>query len=256
MKKNLSLITATFIGFLLSYYLDTILYSFNPNWASWLPSDPFLWYLCWFLARLSPVFLITILIVKQKTFRELGLSGNFIKATGFALLFTAPLFIGYAIFSNINHDLQFLKIWTHCIHPGFYEEILMRSFLFGLLFRRFRWGFIPATFISALFFGAWHVYQGNSWLNSLYAFGATAFGSVWFSWLYAEWRFNAWINITLHTLMNFVWLLFNVEGGAAGNLTANLLRIITITLSIILTIRVISQKEGFVITKNNLWINK
>lgn len=256
MKKSLSLIALTFIGFLLSYYLDRILYSFDHNWSGWLPSNPALWYLCWFLARLTPVFLVTLVISKKEVFSELGLSGNFIKASGFTIIFTSPLFIGFAILTSVNPELQLLKIWTHCIHPGLYEEILMRSFLFGLLFRRFRWGFIPAAVISALFFGVWHVYQGNNFLNSLYAFMATALGSVWFSWLYAEWRFNAWINITLHILMNFAWLLFNVEGGAAGNLTANIFRAITITLSIAITVKMISKKEGFAVTRNNLWINK
>lgn len=256
MKKNLSLIALTFIGFLVSYYLDRILYSFDHNWSNWLPSNPALWYLSWFLARLTPVFLVSIIISKEKVFNELGLSGNFIKAAGFALLFTSPLFIGFAIFSTVNPELQPLKIWTHCIHPGFYEEILMRSFLFGLLFRRFRWGFIPAVLISALFFGVWHIYQGNNFLNSFYAFATTAMGSVWFSWLYAEWRFNAWINIALHTLMNFAWLLFSVEGGAAGNLTANIFRAVTVVLSILITIRMISRKEGFTVTKDKLWINK
>lgn len=255
MKKNLLFAAITLIGFIVSYYLDNILYSFDHGWANWLPGNPFLWDLSWFLLKLIPAILATVLIAREKTVKELGLSGNFIKATGFALLFTAPIFIGFAIFSAVNTEFQLVEIWTRCIHPGIYEEILFRSFLFGLLFRRFRWGFIPAALFSSFFFGIWHLYQGSNWLSSFYAFGATALGSVWFGWLYAEWRFNAWINIAMHTLMNFSWLLFSVEGGAAGNMTANALRICTITLSIFLTIKIISKKEGFVVTKNNLWIN-
>lgn len=256
MKKNLLLTALTLIGFMLSYYLDKILYSFDHNWATWLPDNAFLWYLTWFLARLSPVILVTLIIAKGEMLRELGLSKSFIKATGFAILFTAPLFIGFALLSPLNSDFKLLKIWTNCIQPGFYEEVLMRSFLFGLLFRRFKWGFLPATLFCAIFFGMWHLYQGSNWLSSFYAFVATAFGSIWFSWLYAEWRFNAWINIGLHVLMNFSWLLFSVEGGAAGNMTANILRAITVAASIIVTIRLISKKEGYVVNRTNLWINK
>lgn len=256
MKKNLLFTVLTLIGFMLSYYLDKILYSFDHNWATWLPSNPFLWYLTWFLARLSPVLLVTLIIAKHEVLSELGLSRNFVKASGYAILFTAPLFIGFALLSPFNPDFKFLKIWTNCIQPGFYEEVLMRSFLFGLLFRRFKWGFIPATLFSAFFFGLWHLYQGSNWQSSFYAFIATALGSIWFSWLYVEWRFNAWINIGLHVLMNFSWLLFNVEGGAAGNVTANIFRAITITLSILITIKMISKKEGFAVTIHKLWINK
>lgn len=256
MKRNLLFTVLTLIGFMLSYYLDKILYSFDHNWAAWLPANPFLWYLSWFLIRLSPVILVTLIMARREMLNELGLSKNFIKATGFAILFTTPLFIGFALLLPLNADFKLLKIWINCIQPGFYEEVLMRSLLFGFLFRRFKWGFIPATLFSAFFFGLWHLYQGSNWLSSFYAFVATAFGSIWFSWLYVEWRFNAWINVGLHILMNFSWLLFSVEGGAAGNMTANIPRVITIVFSIVVTVLMISKKEGFAVNRKNLWINR
>jgi membrane protease YdiL (CAAX protease family) len=256
MKKNLFLTVLLISGFLISYFLDDILFSFNPDWSLWLPESPILWHITWLVLRLVPVAVVSFVILGKDTLNGLGINARFPKAFLFALLSTAPLFLGFVLFAEFSHETTFLKIFSNCISPGFYEELLVRSFLIGLLFRRFKWGFIPASLVGALFFGAWHIYQGSDWISSFFAFLVTALGSVWFGWLYIEWRYNVWFNVCLHVLMNLSWLMFNIEGGAAGNITANIFRAVTIVISIIVTLKIFSQKTGFIINKKTLWLNR
>ncbi|QGY47896.1 CPBP family intramembrane metalloprotease [Maribellus comscasis] len=257
MKKNNLFSTFLLIaGFLLSYFIDKIFYSINPNWATWFPENYFIRYLCILFLRLVPIAGVSFILLQKNVLKGLGLTANFSKAFFFAFLFTLPLFVGFAFFAKFDPEVKLSKIFTHCISPGFYEELLIRSFLIGLLFRYFKWGFIPASLLGALFFGSWHLYQGHDLMSSFFAFLVTAMGSVWFAWLYFEWRFNAWINISLHALMNFSWMLFSIDGGAAGNALSNIFRGITIALSIVVTVRMISLKRGFIINRKTLWINQ
>ena len=255
-KKNLFQIFLVMAGFIVSYFMDKILFSIDPNWASWLPDSPFMWHFTWFILRLTPPVLITVILLKKQSLNALGLSKDFPKAFLFAVLFTLPLFAGFAVLAEFNPEVTLMKVFSNCVFPGFYEELLIRSFLVGLLFRYFRWGFIPASLTGALFFGAWHLYQGHDFAGSMFAFLVTALGSVWFGWLYIEWRFNAWINISLHTLMNLSWLLFSITGGAAGDIISNILRAITIIATVVVTLKVFSLKKGFIINRNTLWINR
>ena len=256
MKRNLIFTALIIVSFITSYFASKILYAFDHNWAAYLPNTAFLWETTWLALRMLPVVLVTLFISKREIFTDLGLNANFLKAFLYALAFTSPLFIGFSIFGEFNHGVTFQKIISNCIYPGFFEEVLVRSFLIGLLFRKLRWGFVPASLFGALFFGAWHIYQGHDLHSSLFAFLATAAGSVWFGWLYLEWRSNAWINISLHVLMNLSWLLFSIEGGAAGNVLANVFRVVTVAVSIVVTLQIQSKKKGFVVNRETLWINK
>ena len=236
--------------------MDKIFYAIDKGWANWLPDHPFWWNLTWFSIRLVPLAIVGVVLCGKKFLFNLGLATDVFKGLGAALLFTLPLFVGLAFVSDFNSEISVYKIRDRCIQPGFYEEVLCRSFLLGLLIRRFKWGFVPAALICALFFGAWHLYQGHNFMSSLAAFGITAMGAVWFGWLYTEWRFNAWINIGLHTFMNLSWLMFSVQGGAAGSLWANIFRMITVAISIWVTVKWISKKQGYSISRDTLWINK
>ncbi len=255
-KNNLFSLFLLFAGFALSYFLDKIFYSINPNWAIWFPQNYLLRYLCILFLRLLPIVIVSTILFGKDALKKLGLNKKFPKAFLFAILFTLPLFAGFAIFENLNREITLVKIFTHSISPGFYEELLIRCFLIGLLFRHFKWGFIPASLMGALFFGSWHLYQGHDLISSFFAFLITAMGSVWFGWLYIEWRFNAWINISLHALMNFSWMLFNIDGGAAGNILSNIFRTITIITSIYITLKIFPLQKGFIINRKTLWINQ
>lgn len=165
------------------------------------------------------------------------------------------MLISSALAGKIPPDLTAFRLVQASLLAGFMEELLFRGFLFGLLFRFCGWGFIPSSLAGALVFGLGHIYQGASLPESAGVFLVTAMGAVWFAWLYIEWENNLWVPIFLHILMNLSWTLFDMSGNALGGLFANLFRIITIALTIILTLRAAKQR-GLKITRESLLWNR
>lgn len=243
------------IFFLLLFYLTDVLTFIYSDWKSLLPSHRFLNNLIWFSLRIGLILLITSLLIKGNVLHALGLNRSFLHGMAMAFVFTLPMLLGLSLFYNFNSNITFYDAWLYGIHAAFWEELLMRSFLFGLLFRYLRWGFIPSALIAAIFFGIGHIYQGDNLLGAFLAFLITAMGSLWYSWLYIEWRNNAAINIGLHLFMNLSWGIYDIQGGAAGELLPNVFRAITIAFSIIYTVKVISKKRGFIIHNKVFWVN-
>jgi hypothetical protein len=62
------------------------------------------------------------------------------------------------------------------------------------------------------------------------------------------------VPICLHVLMNLSWSLFDVSGSAIGGPMANLFRIITIALTVVITINN-GKKQGFKVNKKNLFLH-
>ena len=83
----------------------------------------------------------------------------------------------------------------------------------------------------------------------------TLMGGLWFAWLYIEWRENLWVPIWLHILMNFAWGLFDVSDNAMGGMGANVFRIMTIVITIVVTSRFNRKHDRFRINRKNLLIN-
>lgn len=172
----------------------------------------------------------------------------------FSIVTVLPMFLSSAIIGQIGEDLNILRLVQQTIFAGLMEEYLFRGFLFGILFRKSGWGFIPASILGALIFGLGHIYQGSTFLETTGVFFITSIGGIWFAWLYIEWNNNLWVPIFLHILMNISWGLFEVSNNALGGFYTNLFRIITITLTIIITIKY-NQKNGLRINSKNLIIN-
>lgn len=203
-----------------------------------------------------PILIALFLIQKPKKITEsLGLRYGFLEGYAFSFLFTIPMFLGFAFTATFNAELTIEEFIRKAILAGFFEELFFRGFLFGMLFRYARWGFIPAVLTGALLFGVVHLYQGNDMLSALSVFGITAFGAILFSWVYVEWNYNLWTAIGLHTFMNGAWLLFAVDNSATGGLTSNLFRMASIVLIIVVT--VIYKKKKFLpfeVNKRMLWV--
>lgn len=211
--------------------------------------------LTYFLIGL-PIFAGTFLTDKTKfIFCSLGLCENPLRALGIACLFVLPMFVGGAILFDYKPIDDYQSAIAKTIVAGFFEELYFRGFLFGLLFRRTRSGFVPSVVLAALVFGIGHLWQGNGWLDALGVFGITFMGGILFSWLFAEWKFNLWIPIFLHTLMNFAWGIFDMDDNALGGFGANLLRALTIATAIIFTLSVKKRrKEKLEVRRENLWL--
>ena len=110
--------------------------------------------------------------------------------------------------------------------------------------------------LGGVIFGLSHLYQGDTFMESLGIFGITFMGGIWFAWLFIEWDENLWVPIWMHLLMNFSWELFSISDSALGGYGANVFRVLTIALAIIFTV-IYKKKKGrnFAITRRNLWVN-
>lgn len=204
---------------------------------------------------LGIVFLISAFLYGLKNvLPSLGLDKGILKGMGYGLLFTLPMFLGYAAIGEMRTEWTWFTVLTIFIAAAM-EEVVYRGFLFGQLFRKANWGFIPAVLLNALIFGSGHLYQGNSFGQTLGVFFVTLMGGIWFAWLYIEWENNLWIAIGLHVFMNLSWKLFAISDTALGGWGANLFRIITIALSIVFTIYYRKQRGGLRVNKKNLIFN-
>lgn len=192
-------------------------------------------YYAWYL--IPAVVVIAIADGIRAVWKQLGLTGKLTEGLLWGFLFTLPMLIGYAITGSLNTEMTLMAAISGSLLPAFFEELFFRGFVFGQLFYRVKWGFIPAAGINAIIFGLGHIWQGNSLGESLGVFAVTFMGAAWFAWLYVEWKGNLWVPITLHLLMNFYWGLFDVDENALGGVWANVFRGMVIAISIYVTIR-------------------
>lgn len=183
----------------------------------------------------------------------LGLAHAPLRGLAVAVALTAPLAVGYALaFPPAALEAPGYEFGRTALLPGLGEEILYRGLLFGVLFRLAGWGFLPAALLGAVLFGAAHLYQGNDWQEAAFIFGLTAVGSVWFAWLYVEWRFNLWLPIGLHVLMNAYWTAFDVSDNANGPWWTTALRVGVIVLSIVVTV-IAARRRGGRVLRGAAW---
>jgi hypothetical protein len=251
--KNKSVIYSIIvvITFLLAFYARKVLSNFFVFTISDIVLKIAYIYIWW----LFPTALVCgILFGFNKLFSSLGLKKGFFKGFLFALVTVSPMLLSSAFIGKISSDFKILNLVQQTLLAGFMEEYLFRGFLFGLLFLKLRWGFIPASILGAIIFGLGHIYQGNTFAETSGVFFITAIGAVWFSWLYVEWDNNLWIVVFLHILMNLSWILFDVSSNALGGIYVNLFRVITIALTIIITIKR-NRINGLKINKTNLLAN-
>jgi len=201
------------------------------------------------------VLILGILFGFNNILREVGINKGLLTGFFFGLTAVSPMLLSSAFIGQISNDISIGSLIHKTILAGTMEEYLFRGFLVGILFRKLRWGFIPATLIGALLFGLGHVYQGSTFIETASIFLITSIGAIWFSWIFIEWNDNLWVPIFLHTFMNLSWILFDVSSNAQGGLYTNIFRFITIALSIILTIYY-HKKRGLKVSRRNLIMNK
>ncbi len=256
-KKNLMTSIVILIAFLL-YYLLFKQYLFSTKELVAFIEPDYIRSLCFHLVCLIPIIIGLFLVCKPKDIiKSIGLNRNFLLGISVALLCTLPMIIGSAVTGTFNSDISLHKILNSMVYAGFFEELVFRGFLFGLLFRYCRWGFIPASLVGALIFGAAHLYQGSDIMSALASFGITALGAVWFSWIYVEWSYNLWVPIGMHTFMNASWIFFSVNATAAGDFLSNIVRFTTIITIIAVTILYKNKhKLPYLVNKHTLWINQ
>lgn len=236
MKQTIKTSLIVIIGFVLYYALSAQFRAIMGYVYSIIPYSLAVYIITYLIAGI-PIIAATLLVSgRNDFFASLGMTGSIAKGAGVSFLFTLPMFIGGFILFTLEqeHDIQQLLRGT--ILAGFFEEVYFRAFLFGLLFRKTKLGFIPAVFLGAVIFGMAHIYQSDDRSIKAGIFLFTFIGSAFFAWLYVEWGYNIWLPVFLHTFMNLSWMLFDMSTNVAGGAYANLLRALTIGTAVVTTI--------------------
>ncbi|MEM1194530.1 MAG: CPBP family intramembrane glutamic endopeptidase [Pseudomonadota bacterium] len=164
-----------------------------------------------------------------------GLAKPFAAPALFGAILFVPAFASLWIIVGPASNLDAQELLFGGLVFPFYEEVIFRGLAIGVLMMHFRWPFLIAALVPSLFFGAFHMYQGDSLQESLGIALITGIGSVWFGWIYWKWDFNLWPAIWLHAGLNTAWALFALGDNAMGGELGNAVRIAVIAGSIALT---------------------
>ena len=211
-------------------------------------------YLITYLIIGIPVFIATYIINRRSIFESLGLSKNIWTGIWTSAIFTIPMFVGGLIFFKLRQEIELENLLAGTVVAGFMEELYFRGFLFGQIFRNTKIGFIPAIFLGALIFASGHLYQSQVASELVGIFLVTFSGAIFFAWLFVEWKYNLWVPIFTHTLMNLSWDLFDLSNNALGGMQANVFRALTIITAIALTIFLKKRKgEKLAVNRETLF---
>lgn len=203
---------------------------------------------------LVPMLVAAWAVGRRRMLPALGLTGSPAHALGLALPCSAIVLAWIAATcAPVPADRMALDLVRSALLPGIAEEVLFRAFLFGLLYRLAGWGFLPAALLSSLVFGLEHLYQGDDPLQALGIALFTGIGGIWLSWLYVEWRWNLWVPIAFHVLLNAWWTAFDVADNALGDGISVLLRLACAALSVAVTV-VIARRRGGRAIRGRRWL--
>jgi hypothetical protein len=169
----------------------------------------------------------------RETFAELGLNRGFRKGLLFGFLATMPFFAGLAL-THHTEKVAWPNIFYLAFFAPFAEELVVRGYGFGQLYRRCRWPVWLAMLLTAALFGWGHVEQGANFREAVALFFLLGSGGAFFAWFYYRWN-SIWFPWTVHALMNFYWEIFSVSRTALAGWSPFALQWITILTATLLT---------------------
>lgn len=204
------------------------------------------------LYLVGPLAVAALLVGPRRAFAALGLTASPWPALLFAFGCTAVIGV-YALATAPLADNIAMNVMRGAVLPGAAEEILFRAFLFGVLYRFAGWGFLPAALLSSCVFGIEHVYQGGDAMEALGIAVLTGIGGLWWSWLLVEWRWNAWVPIAFHVLMNAWFEMFTMADNAMGDAAFIGVRLGCIVLSVVVTLVIARRRGGPELSGRRWW---
>ncbi len=156
------------------------------------------------------------------------------------ILFSSPLLIVGAL-GGINDQVVLRSLHFHSLSPGVFEEIFFRAFGFGFLVRLVNCRVWPTAIFTGVLFALAHIHldriQNKSIEGQLLELALLALAGTIFAWLYARWNFNLYIVITMHTISNLCFALFNMNNSLLGAAGGAIAISITFTFSCVVTAR-------------------
>ncbi|WP_353147114.1 CPBP family intramembrane glutamic endopeptidase [Chryseobacterium sp.] len=237
MNTNLRFFSIFITGFILYYLFDLYCFKSIQTFAKGVfHSKAAAHVITYMITSIPLVITAKVLLPKEDIVQVFSLNQSLSK--GFMVSFsgTLPMLIGYSFFFGLTQQLDFESLFINTISSAFFEEIIFRAFLIGIVYRFTRLGFLTSIVLASLLFAQAHLYQSQNSIELIEIFSVTFLGSVLFAWLYSEWNFNIWAPIFLHFFMNLYWNIFDVSDNAAGNNIANIFRFSSIILTILITV--------------------
>lgn len=172
----------------------------------------------------------------RAAWRELGLRAPVKRALVFSFIAALPMLLAFALTSNLNREMSAASVLVGCLIAPFAEEVLFRGYMFRQLYRRARLGFWIAALVPSVLFALVHVYQAESVDELIGILAVTGIGSIIGCWIFMKWQDNLWAIFGLHSLMNLWWEVFAIDDTALGGWLANVARLLTVVLAVVLTI--------------------
>ncbi|KMQ66203.1 hypothetical protein ACM46_01175 [Chryseobacterium angstadtii] len=256
MSKNIRFFSIFILGFTLYYFFDFFCFKSIQTFIKETSGSKALAHTAAYSITLIPLIItLKILFPKKNTFSLFSLDKSILKGLFVAFIGTLPMLIGYFMYFKRVESVNFQSLFINTISSPFFEEVIFRAFLIGILFRFTGLGFISSILFGSLLFAQMHLYQSSNPTELMEIFLITFLGSVFFSWVYFEMDFNLWPAIFLHVFMNLYWEIFNIAENVSGNLYGNIFKILSIILVITVVIyRKQKHKTPFQITGKTLFI--
>jgi membrane protease YdiL (CAAX protease family) len=256
MNKTISFFFFFILGFSVYYFVDLFYFKSIQIFVKELSGSKAVAHVAAYCITMLPLIITLKIIFPEKNITTLfSINKPILKGFSIAFMGTLPMLAGYFIYFKLVQSISFQSLFINSISSPFFEELIFRAFLIGILYRFTRLGFITSALFGSLLFAHVHLYQGSSFTELTEIFLITFLGSVFFSWVYFETDFNLWTAIFLHLFMNLYWEIFNVSENVSGNMYGNLFKILSILLIIALVIyNKRRNRIPFQITGKNLFI--
>ncbi len=237
MSKKISFFLIFTAGFTIYYFFDLFYFKTIQTFTKSILQSKAIAHVIAYSVTLIPLMVTLKVLFPKRNIADL-FSLNKPISRGFMLAFTGtlPMLIGYLIHFKAISKINLESLFINTLSSAFFEEIIFRSFLIGILFRFTRLGFLSSALFGSLLFAQVHLYQSQNITELFEIFAITFLGSVFFAWTYFETDYNLWTAIFLHFFMNMYWEIFNVSENVSGNLYGNLYKIVSIVVVIVLII--------------------
>ncbi|WP_157676841.1 CPBP family intramembrane glutamic endopeptidase [Chryseobacterium sp. T16E-39] len=254
MSKSFRFFSIFILGFLIYYFFDLFFFKNIQNFSKEHFHSKALAHIIAYSITLIPLIItLKILLPKNNMLDLFSLDKSILKGFIFAFIGTLPMVIGYLIHFKITPKLNFESLFINTVSSAFFEEIIFRAFLIGILFRFTKLGFLGSIILGSLLFAQVHLYQSPNPTELIEIFAITFLGSVFFAWIYFEFEFNIWIAMFVHFFMNLYWEIFNVSENVSGNTFGNLYKLFSLILIVIMIVYYKrTKKQPFSITRKNL----
>ncbi|MGH1519003.1 CPBP family intramembrane glutamic endopeptidase [Chryseobacterium sp. JK1] len=256
MHKNVRFFTIFILGFITYYLFDLFCFKSIQTFVRESLHSKALAHVAAYSVTMIPLIItLKILFPKKEIVVLFSLDQSIIKGLTISFIGTLPMLIGYSIFSNLAEKFDFESLFINTLSSAFFEELIFRAFLIGILLRYTKLGFISSLLFASLLFAQAHLYQSHNIKEALEILTITFLGSVLFAWVYTEWNFTIWVSIFLHFFMNLYWNIFDISDNAAGNTLGNIFRFSSVILIILMTIYYKKRKNiPFRVTWKSLFI--